>query len=233
MKKHIPNIFTIFNLMLGWLAIFFAFKFSFKPSIYCILIASIFDYLDGFAARKLNVESKLGAQLDSLADFITFGVAPAVIIFNLSISEEIFSEPNFDLLLFLNIGLIPVFAALRLAKFNSTTTHKSHFIGLPSPAFALSAVAITLVLMEYQLDDYKIYYPFTMILLSSLMVVKVKFLSFKISNFNIADNKLVFILTFLSLTSFFILIIMGNPILILPIILLLYLLFSIIFNFLK
>ena len=233
MKKHIPNIFTIFNLMLGWLAIFFAFKFSFKPSIYCILIESIFDYLDGFAARKLNVESKLGAQLDSLADFITFGVAPAVIIFNLSISEEIFSEPNFDLLLFLNIGLIPVFAALRLAKFNSTTTQKSHFIGLPSPAFALSAVAITLVLMEYQLDDYKIYYPFTMILLSSLMVVKVKFLSFKISNFNIADNKLVFILTFLSLTSVFILIIMGNPILILPIILLLYLLFSIIFNFLK
>ena len=72
-----------------------------------------------------------------------------------------------------------------------------------------------------------------MILLSLLMVVKVKFLSFKISNFNIADNKLVFILTFLSLTSFFILIIMGNPILILPIILLLYLLFSIIFNFLK
>ena len=233
MKKHIPNIFTIFNLMLGWLAIFFAFKFSFKFSIYCILFASIFDYLDGFFARKLNVESKLGAQLDSLADFITFGVAPAVIIFNLSISEEIFSEPNFDLLLFLNIGLIPVFAALRLAKFNSTTTQKSHFIGLPSPAFALSAVAITLVLMEYQLDDYKIYYPFTMILLSSLMVVKVKFLSFKISNFNIADNKLVFILTFLSLTSFFILIIMGIPILILPIILLLYLLFSIIFNFLK
>lgn len=233
MKKHIPNIFTIFNLMLGWLAIFFAFKFNFKNSIYCILIASIFDYLDGFAARKLNVESKLGAQLDSLADFITFGVAPAVIIFNLSISEEIFSEPNFNLLLFLNIGLIPVFAALRLAKFNSTTTQKSHFIGLPSPAFALSAVAITLVLMEYQLDDYKIYYPFTMILLSSLMVVKVKFLSFKLSNFNIADNKLVFILTFLSLTSFFILIITGNPILILPIILLLYLLFSIIFNFLK
>ena len=233
MKKHIPNIFTIFNLMLGWLAIFFAFKFNFKNSIYCILIASIFDYLDGFAARKLNVESKLGAQLDSLADFITFGVAPAVIIFNLSISEEIFSEPNFNLLLFLNIGLIPVFAALRLAKFNSTTTQKSHFIGLPSPAFALSAVAITLVLMEYQLDDYKIYYPFTMILLSSLMVVKVKFLSFKLSNFYIADNKLVFILTFLSLTSFFILIIMGNPILILPIILLLYLLFSIIFNFLK
>ena len=233
MKKHIPNIFTIFNLMLGWLAIFFAFRFSFKLSIYCILIASIFDYLDGFAARKLNVESKLGAQLDSLADFITFGIAPAVIIFNLSISEEIFSEPNFDLLLFLNIGLIPVFAALRLAKFNSTTTQKSHFIGLPSPAFALSAVAITLVLMEYQLDDYKIYYPFTMILLSSLMVVKVRFLSFKLSNFNIADNKIVFILTFLSLTSFFILIIMGNPILILPIILLLYLLFSVIFNFLK
>ena len=80
--------------------------------------------------ENLNVESKLGAQLDSLADFITFGIAPAIMIFNLSISEEIFSKPNFDLLLYLNIGLIPVFTALRLAKFNSTTTQKSHFIGL-------------------------------------------------------------------------------------------------------
>tara|TARA_B100001094_G_scaffold299293_1_gene323877 strand:- start:434 stop:1135 length:702 start_codon:yes stop_codon:yes gene_type:complete len=233
MKKHIPNIFTIFNLILGWLAIFFAFKFSFKLSIYCILIASIFDYLDGFAARRLKVESKLGAQLDSLADFITFGIAPALIIFNLSISEEIFSKPNFDLLLFLNIGLIPVFAALRLAKFNANPIQKSHFIGLPSPAFALAAVSITLVLMEFQLDNYKIYYPFIMTLFSSLMVVNIKFLSFKFSNFNIADNKLVFILSLLSLTSFFILIIMGIPILILPIILFLYLLFSVIFNFLK
>ena len=233
MKKHTPNIFTIFNLILGWLAIFFSYKFSFKISIYCILFASIFDYLDGFAARKLNVESKLGAQLDSLADFITFGIAPAIMIFNLSISEEIFSKSNFDLLLYLNIGLIPVFAALRLAKFNSTTTQKSHFIGLPSPAFALFAVSISLVLMEYRMDDYKIYYPFIMILLSSLMVVKVKFISFKLSNFNVADNKLVFIMILLSLMSFFILIIMGTPILILPIILILYLLFSLIFNFLK
>ena len=233
MKKHIPNIFTIFNLMLGWLAIFFAYKFNFKISIYCILFASIFDYLDGFAARKLNVESKLGAQLDSLADFITFGIAPAIMIYNFSITEEIFSKPNFNLLLYLNIGLIPVFAALRLAKFNSTTTQKSYFIGLPSPAFALFAVSISLVLMEYRMDDYKIYYPFIMILLSSLMVVKVKFISFKLSNFNIADNTLLFILSLLSLISFFILIIMGIPILILPIILILYLLFSLIFNFLK
>ena len=233
MKKHIPNIFTIFNLILGWLAIFFSYKFSFKISIYCILFASIFDYLDGFAARKLNVESKLGAQLDSLADFITFGIAPAIMIYNFSITEEIFSKPNFNLLLYLNIGLIPVFAALRLAKFNSTTTQKSYFIGLPSPAFALFAVSISLVLMEYRMDDYKIYYPFIMILLSSLMVVKVKFISFKLSNFNIADNKLLFILSLLSLISFFILIIMGIPILILPIILILYLLFSLIFNFLK
>ena len=95
MKKHIPNIFTIFNLILGWLAIFFSYKFSFKISIYCILFASIFDYLDGFAARKLNVESKLGAQLDSLADFITFGIAPAIMIYNFSITEEIFSENTF------------------------------------------------------------------------------------------------------------------------------------------
>jgi CDP-diacylglycerol--serine O-phosphatidyltransferase len=233
MKKHIPNIFTIFNLVLGWLAIFFAFKFSFNLSIYCVFFASIFDYLDGFAARKLNIESKLGAQLDSLADFITFGIAPAIMIFNLCISKEIFSKPNLDFWLFINIGLIPVFAALRLAKFNSSPVQKNYFIGLPSPAFALLAVAVSFVLLNYKLDDYKIYYPFIMILLSSLMIIKVKFLSFKLKNFNLADNKLVFTFAFLSLISIIILIIIGNTILILPIILLLYLLFSIIFNFLK
>jgi|TARA_Y100000385_G_scaffold187562_1_gene193885 CDP-diacylglycerol--serine O-phosphatidyltransferase len=233
MKKHIPNIFTIFNLILGWVAIYFAFNLSFQLSIYSILLASIFDYFDGFTARKLEVESKLGAQLDSLADFITFGIAPATIIFNFSISKEIFLNSNLEFWIFVFIGLIPVFASLRLAKFNSTINTQNFFIGLPSPAFALLAVAITLILIEYKLDNYNIYYPFIMVGLSSLMVLKVKFLSFKLKNFTIIDNKLISSFALLSLVSFFILIIMGIPIFILPIILFLYLLFSVIFNFLK
>ena len=86
MKKHIPNFLTICNLLLGWMSVYFAFNNLIKYAIFSIIIASVFDYLDGFSARWLKVYSKLGAQLDSLADFITFGIAPAIIIYNLSIT---------------------------------------------------------------------------------------------------------------------------------------------------
>ena len=136
MKKHIPNFLTICNLLLGWMSVYFAFNNLIKYAIFSIIIASVFDYLDGFSARWLKVSSKLGAQLDSLADFITFGIAPAIIIYNLSITipflESLFTEG----FLYLIIGLIPVFAAIRLARFNSVQQETTYFNGLPSPGFA-------------------------------------------------------------------------------------------------
>jgi len=90
MKKHIPNLLTLCNLILGWISINFAYNLNVKVAIYSVILASLFDYFDGFIARRMNISSKLGAQLDSFADFITFGIAPAVIVYNASLSDPTF-----------------------------------------------------------------------------------------------------------------------------------------------
>ena len=151
MKKHIPNLLTLCNLILGWVSIYFAFSLNVKMAIYSIILASIFDFLDGFTARILNITSNLGAQLDSLADFITFGIAPALIVYNLIISQPSFLLLNSNLLLFLCIGLVPVFAAIRLARFNSNFEKTSYFIGLPSPGFALLTISLIIIFLEFQM----------------------------------------------------------------------------------
>ena len=118
MKKHIPNLFTSLNLLSGCCSVYFAFQDDIKVSILLIIVAAFFDLLDGFLARLLKVDSPLGAQLDSFADLITFGFAPAVIVFNL-IHQELntFFELN-EIYLIIMLGIIPVNAAIRLAKFN-------------------------------------------------------------------------------------------------------------------
>ena len=83
---------TSFNLLLGWTSVYFAFQGNINVAIISILLASFFDYLDGFAARKLNAQSELGAQLDSFADLITFGIAPAIIIYNVTTISIIFKD---------------------------------------------------------------------------------------------------------------------------------------------
>ena len=237
MKNHIPNILTAFNLILGWMTIYFAFLGNISFSFFFILLASIFDFADGFIARKLNVQSKFGAQFDSLADFITFGIAPAIVIYNVVGLKiiSIYIEKELSFLGFLFIGLIPLFAAIRLAKFNTIIEKKSYFEGLPSPTFALIAITSSYLYIDYNLETFNkdIYFIFFIIFLSSLMVTKFKFLSLKLIDLKFKNNKLVFILSFFSLTICVILIILGNAIFILPIILLLYLLFSIIYNFIK
>ena len=92
MKKNIPNIITSMNLLLGWTSIYFAYLAEIELAIGAILLASVFDYFDGFAARKLNVQSALGTQLDSFADLITFGIAPAIIVYFVSTLSLFFVE---------------------------------------------------------------------------------------------------------------------------------------------
>ena len=231
MKKHIPNFLTICNLLLGWMSIFFAFNNQIKYAIFSIIFASVFDYLDGFSARWLKVSSKLGAQLDSLADFITFGIAPAIIIYNLSITipflESLFTEG----FLYLIIGLIPVFTAIRLARFNSVQQETTYFNGLPSPGFALLAISLSIIFMENGYEFFKKIFPLIAITFASLMVVNVKFIAFKINDFQFKNNKILFTLIVTSIVSSIILILLGYYVLILPIVLFLYLIFSIIYNF--
>ena len=138
-KKHIPNAITCCNLFSGCVACVMAFTGKFEYAMLFIVLGAVFDFFDGLVARLLGVSSPLGVQMDSLADDITFGLAPATVIF--SFMKNVLEYPPFlecvaDVLPY-SAFLIAVFSACRLAKFNIDTRQTTSFIGLPTPANAL------------------------------------------------------------------------------------------------
>lgn len=132
MKKHIPNTITCCNLVSGCIAIVFALYGNPTMALMWIIIGAVFDFFDGMSARLLGVSSPIGKELDSLADVVTFGVAPSCIIFNYLSGCHI----HMVFLPFLAF-VIAAFSALRLAKFNLDERQTTSFIGLPTPANAL------------------------------------------------------------------------------------------------
>ena len=229
MKKHIPNLFTLLNLCGGCLAIYLAFNNEFLLACICILFSATFDFLDGFLAKRLNVQSELGAQLDSLADMVTFGLAPSFIALNLVLPSE--GLVYYVLLLL----FIPINSAIRLARFNVTdSSQNTSFIGLPTPANALFVLSISLLFFKYRnevsIPNIDLIYVGILSLSSFLMVSKIKFMSFKTKNLKIKDNKHLYFFLFFSLMTIIILLLMLKYYFILPIILLLYFIISIIKN---
>ncbi len=149
MTKHIPNFITSLNLGSGFIAIIFALNGYPLIASWLILAAMVFDFCDGFSARLLKAYSDVGKELDSLADAVSFGVAPATIIFYyLSGALGVSGTPNVNALslkescLLLVPALMPVFAAIRLARFNIDDTQKDSFKGLASPASALAVISL-------------------------------------------------------------------------------------------
>lgn len=138
MKKHIPNTITSCNLISGCIATCFAYQGQAGIALLWICIGAFFDFFDGLSARALKVSSPIGKELDSLADDITFGVAPAMILFSeLSIIDyPSVLEPLRDVLPYAAF-VLAAFSALRLAKFNLDERQSLGFIGLPTPANAL------------------------------------------------------------------------------------------------
>lgn len=138
-KKHIPNAITCCNLFSGCVACVMAFSGEFEFAMLFIVLGAVFDFFDGMVARLLGVSSPLGVQMDSLADDITFGLAPATVIF--SFMKDVLAYPaflgGFAAVLPYCAFLIAVFSACRLAKFNIDTRQTTSFIGLPTPANAL------------------------------------------------------------------------------------------------
>ena len=134
-KSVIPHIFTLSNLALGVLSILLVMEVEPEMAAYCIFLAAVMDFFDGFLARLLKVPSELGKQLDSLADMVTFGVAPGFLLMDLM---------QLDNLLAFTFVLIPIFSAIRLAKFNIDEDQKTSFTGVPTPAVALTVACITL-----------------------------------------------------------------------------------------
>ncbi len=161
--RHIPNAITCGNLFCGCLAIVFAFQGNLVWTAYLVGIAAVLDFFDGFAARLLGVSGEMGKQLDSLADMVTFGVVPGVVIYQLFAMWILKQHvSNFDLMeaiqgksptlpswyyLLPSIGfLVTIFSCIRLAKFNLDDRQKDSFIGLPTPANTLLICSLPLIL---------------------------------------------------------------------------------------
>ncbi len=184
--KHIPNTITSFNLFTGSVAVYFAFNGNFTVAFFAILLAGLFDFLDGMAARVLKAYSPMGKELDSLADVISFGLAPGVIVFSML---EQSAYP--DWVKFAGF-IIPVFSALRLAKFNIDENQTTSFIGLPTPANAIFWAGL-----GYAFSGWLIENPWLVLLLtglfSGLLVSKLPMFALKFSSLKWSQNKMQYI----------------------------------------
>ena len=137
MKKHLPNTITCCNLICGCIATTYAITGQPAMALLFIILGAVFDFFDGMVARLLHVSSEIGKELDSLADDVTFGVAPSAIIFyELQVLDNPLSNLNFQFIPYLAF-IVAAFSAVRLAKFNLDTRQATSFIGLPTPANAL------------------------------------------------------------------------------------------------
>ena len=151
LKRHIPNFFTSLNIVSGSIAIYYALQSDLEMAFVLICFAAFFDFIDGGVARLLKTQSAVGKELDSLCDVVSFGVAPGMIMFEmqrqaLGVSLPLSSLPFVSLLFLLSAILLPVFSAIRLAKFNIDTRQTDSFIGLPVPANALLIASLGLAL---------------------------------------------------------------------------------------
>jgi CDP-diacylglycerol--serine O-phosphatidyltransferase len=135
--NSIPNALTSGNLFCGCIAIVLAVNGDIKTATYFVFASAIFDFFDGFVARLLKAQSSLGLQLDSLADMVSFGVAPSAIVFHILSISQLHVPLELPVFTPYFAFLIAVFSALRLAKFNIDERQTTGFIGLPTPACTL------------------------------------------------------------------------------------------------
>lgn len=206
----VPNLLTLSNLMCGVIAIYFAFTGDVKIAIYLMLLGGLFDFFDGFVARLLKVSGELGKQLDSLADLITFGLLPGVMIF--SVQRELILEINngfgqLTILQWIELVsplMIPVFSALRLAKFNIDTRQTTSFIGLPTPANALflASLAYTVLYEDQKLAD-SLSHPLLLTIITIafalLLVTNLPLFALKFKNYSWKGNEIRYTFLILSL----------------------------------
>ncbi|MDH5474395.1 MAG: CDP-diacylglycerol--serine O-phosphatidyltransferase [Cyclobacteriaceae bacterium] len=223
MKKYIPNTLTSLNLVCGIIGIIQAFNGDLKMAVSLIWLAGLFDFLDGFAARLLKVSSEIGKQLDSLADMVTFGVLPSIVMYLL-----IDGYAANNILPFVALFLA-VFSALRLAKFNIDERQATGFIGLPTPATAIFVSSLPFILDNNYIAGYIEYVPIVLIvitiLLSVLMIAELPLLALKFKNFTWVDNKLRYVFLIISIA-----LLVTFQVVSVPMIILVYILASIVEN---
>ncbi len=231
MKRHIPNFITSLNLFSGCIGIILALQYRIDYAAYFIAVSALFDFLDGMAARVLHVKSEIGKELDSLADVVSFGVLPGIIVYQLMAASPNTPEAGSVISIFSLLALIiPVLSAVRLAKFNLDTRQTTSFIGLPVPANALFLGSLPLIKMQAGYSDSLSwlsgvtdnYYVLALLAIgmSLLLVSELPLISLKFSNLKITDNKPQFILVLFAVTAFALLTFTAIPLIILAYILL-------------
>lgn len=169
-RRALPSVFTIGNLFLGIISIIVAFQGNFEWAALLVIIGMLLDGLDGRVARMLNAQSEFGKELDSLSDVISFGVAPAFIMYGVILNELGWVGTVIT-------AIFPICGALRLARFNVATGSPNYFIGLPITA--AGGVLATLALYHDIMPSPMVTLPLFMLFLAYLMVSNVKYPNFK------------------------------------------------------
>lgn len=244
---NLPNLITASNFMCGVLAIIAAFFGRIEISAMLLILGMIFDFFDGFVARKLGINSPLGKDLDSLADLVSFGLAPGVLMFitielrlNGNLGATYLKVHDFqfnqftDWLSFCALS-IPFFSLFRLAKFNNDTRQSDRFMGVPTPTNTLFFLFFPLLYSQIGMDDAnptEASYPWvldpivmaiTSLVFPLLLISEIPLLSLKVKNFNLKSNMYQYLLLGISLITIFI-----AGIYALPIIVILYVILSLI-----
>ena len=211
LKRNFPNALTCGNLLCGCVATVFALRGDYGVAMTAVVAGAVFDFFDGFAARLFGVSSPLGKELDSLADDVTFGVAPAAIVFSLLSNATMpFGGNTFRMLIPYVAFLMAAFSALRLAKFNLDTRQSHSFIGMPTPANTLFWSALAVGYGE-ELSTWPYAVPALVagiILSCYLMIAEIPMFALKFTSFGWSANRLRY--SFL-LVSIALLAILGLP----------------------
>lgn len=207
-KRHIPNVITCGNLFSGCIAVTMAFSGEFRLALLFIVLGAVFDFFDGLVARLLRVSSPMGVEIDSLADDVTFGFAPAAVVFVYmrGLSYPFFLSSVAEYIPYLAF-LIAIFSAMRLAKFNIDKRQTSSFIGLPTPANALFWVSLVVGCGSWIQDN--LHYAWLLMialifLFSYLLVSEIPMFSLKFKRLEWRANKIRYIFL-LSILPMFIL----------------------------
>lgn len=189
----VPNMLTLANLLAGCAAIVFTLQYhAYETAFWLIIAAAVFDFLDGFAARLLKQTSPLGVQLDSLADDVTFGLAPAVVMYDLYIHSTSYYGLDPEVMGWLKWGvlIIAAFSVLRLAKFNIDTTQSAEFEGLPTPANALMLMSLAVLAETGKVMLHQEAILLISLAASLLLISPIRMFALKFKSFGIKGNEL-------------------------------------------
>ncbi|MGM0496831.1 MAG: CDP-alcohol phosphatidyltransferase family protein [Bacteroidota bacterium] len=198
--KHIPNGISILNLLSGAMAVVFSINGNFYIAGIFILIAGLFDFLDGLIARLLKAYTKIGKELDSLADIVSFGFAPSImlhiylkkLLLQNYLTADILYIPIDQMLIIFSPFLLLVFAAIRLARFNVISGRQEGFLGLPSPASAIFFASAILSFGTSWFNEISVYawhWVMLIIVFSALMVMPFRMFSLKFKHWNWKGNE--------------------------------------------